>query len=98
VVNIKKINGFLSKHYDKFNILSNVLIALGVVGFSVLGLFTNVMTISAIIFWGAWIAGLYFIGKYLDGQLEDIPDLSKSNVSGSDKTFCRNPHEGDESG
>ena len=69
---VRQINRFLARHYDRFTILSNILIALGMVGFSLLGAFSNLMTITALGFWGTWIAFLYFLGKGLDGQLEDI--------------------------
>lgn len=76
-----KFNQFLSKHYNKFNILSNILIALGVVGFSVLGVFSNIMTMTALVFWGVWLALLYFVGKYLDEQLDDISTNNKDRSS-----------------
>lgn len=76
-----KFNQFLSKHYNKFNILSNILIALGVVGFSVLGVFSNIMTMTALVFWGVWLALLYFVGKYLDEQLDDISTSNKDRSS-----------------
>lgn len=76
-----KLNQFLSKHYNKFNILSNILIASGVVGFSVLGVFSNIMTMTALVFWGVWLALLYFVGKYLDEQLDDISANTKDRSS-----------------
>lgn len=67
-----KFHQHLTKHYPKYSLLANALIALGFAGMALLGVLNSVLTAAALIAWGILVASLYAIGKLLDQEVEDL--------------------------
>lgn len=78
----------LCLNYHSYSITANVMIALAIAGFALLGILTTTLTAAALISWGFLLAVIYGIGKLLDQEVDDL-DKVKAHSKGA----C--PHERD---
>ena len=46
--------------------------ALGVAGLALIGALSTILTVSVLIVWGVLLAAIYALGKFLDGEMDDI--------------------------
>lgn len=78
----------LCRNYHSYSIAANLMIALSIAGFALLGILTTTLTGAALISWGFLFAAIYGIGKLLDQEVDDL-DKVKAHTKG----VC--PHERD---
>lgn len=72
----------LCVNYHAYSISANIMIALAIAGFSLLGVLTSTLTTAALIFWGFVLAGIYGVGKLLDQEVDDL-DKVKAHSKGT---------------
>lgn len=76
----------ICKHYHLYSFIANTLIAVGMAGLALLGILTDTMTVVWLVGWGFMFATLFFIGKLLD---QEIDDLNKVKEHSNESTCSR---------
>ena len=69
----------LCLNYHAYSVAANVMIALSMAGFALLGILTTTLTASVLIAWGFLFAGVYGIGKLLDQEVDDLDKVAAHN-------------------
>lgn len=72
----------IKDQYSFWSTLTNAMIAFGMVGFGLLGVLSPLITSFALIGWGVFIALTYFVGKFLDQQIDDMDKVLRRGTSG----------------
>lgn len=67
----------MCKHYRLYSFTANALIALAIAGLALLGVLNTVLTVQMLITWGAVLAAIYAVGKWLDQEVDDLDKLRK---------------------
>lgn len=62
-------------HYAIYSFVANVIVALAIAGFALLGVLNTVLTVSALVTWAIVFAALYSVGKWLDQEVDDLDKL-----------------------
>jgi len=73
----------LCKHYRMYSLIANILNAIGMAGFALLGLLNDTMAVTWLVGWGVMFAVLFGLGKFLDQEIEDL-DKVKEHTFESD--------------
>ena len=63
-------------NYHTYSILANVMIALAIAGFALLGVLTSVLTVTVLVAWGLVLACIYGVGKLLDQEVDDLDKVA----------------------
>lgn len=74
----KKLNAFychLNNHYSLYSFLANSATALALAGLALLGVLNTVLTTVALVVWGTLLGSVYFFGKWLNQEVDDIEKL-----------------------
>jgi hypothetical protein len=72
----------VKEQYSFWSTLTNAMIALGMAGITLLGVLSPLITTVALVGWGVFLALTYFIGKFLDQQIEDMDKVYRRESSG----------------
>lgn len=67
----------ICKNYHLYSFFANMLNALSMAGLALLGLLTETMTVAWLIGWGLAFAGMFFIGKLLDQEIDDLDKVKE---------------------
>lgn len=62
----------ICKHYHLYSFIANLLNALSMAGLALLGILTDVMTIAWLIGWGVAFAAMFFVGRLLNQEIDDL--------------------------
>lgn len=73
----------MRKHYHAYSLAANVLNAIAMAGFALVGLLNDVMAMTWLIGWGVTFTILLGVGKLLDQEIDDL-DKVKEHESESD--------------
>ncbi len=65
----------MRKHYRLYSFTANMLIALAIGGLAFLGILNTVLTVQVLFTWGAVLATVYVVGKWLDQEVDDLGKL-----------------------
>lgn len=72
----------ICKNYHFYSFIANALTALSMAGLALLGILTDSMTVAWLLGWGIMFATLFFIGKLLDQEIDDLTKVKEhSNES-----------------
>lgn len=74
-----KIYKHICKNYHLYSFIANSLSALSMAGLLLLGAITDSMTVTWLVGWGVMFAGLFFIGKLLDEEIDDMKRVKEHN-------------------
>lgn len=72
----KRFYQHLGKHYSKYSMLANTLVALAMAGFALLGVLNTALTLMMLVTWGGVFACLYAVGKLLDQEVDDLDKIN----------------------
>jgi hypothetical protein len=73
----KRFYKHLCKNYQLYSFVANMLNALSMAGLALLGLLTDTMTITWLVGWGIMFAVLFFIGKLLNEEIDDLDKVKE---------------------
>lgn len=66
------------KHYTLWTILTHIMVAIGFVGFAIIGVLTPLLTTMALFCWVGVIGAIFFVGKFLDQQIDAMSEDNRS--------------------
>lgn len=69
---LSKFYHHICKHYHAYSILANAMLAIAVAGLTLLGVLNTILTAAMLVGWGGVLAGIYFLGKWLDQEVDDL--------------------------
>ena len=72
-----KIRNHLKRHFATYIIITNILCAIGVAAFAILGVLSSMLSVPALIGNAAVFGIIYAVGKFGNEQLEDIPKVDE---------------------
>ena len=78
----KRMYKHLCRHYHLYSFTANMLNAISLAGLALLGVITDTMTVAWLFGWAVMFATLFFIGKLLDQEIDDL-DKVKEHSDGS---------------
>lgn len=67
----------ICKHYHMYSFIANALNAISLAGLAFLGILTDTMTVAWLISWGLMFAGMFFLGKLLDQEIDDLDKVKE---------------------
>lgn len=60
-----------------YSFIANALNAISLAGLAFLGILTDTMTVAWLIGWGLMFAGMFFLGKLLDQEIDDLDKVKE---------------------
>jgi hypothetical protein len=72
-----KVYKHICKRYHLYSFVANALNAIGMAGLALLGILTDTMTVAWLFGWGFMFATLFFIGKLLDQEIDDLDKVKE---------------------
>lgn len=73
----RKFYKVVKEQYSFWSTLTNAMIAFGVAGLTLLGVISPMLTTLALVVWGVLLSFTYFLGKFLDQQIEDMEKVER---------------------
>lgn len=73
---LEKFYKHMCVNYHTYSIIANVLIALSIAGFALLGILTTTLTATVLFTWGLFFAFVYCIGKLIDQEVDDLDKVA----------------------
>jgi hypothetical protein len=70
-----KIRDHLSRHFATYVFVTNAMVAISIAAFSVLGVFSSMISTPILIVNAIVFGMLYAVGKFGNEQLEDLPKI-----------------------
>lgn len=74
---LSKFYRHICKHYHAYSLLSNALLAIAIAGLALLGVLNTMLTATMLVSWGCVLAAIYFLGKWLDQEVDDLDKVGK---------------------
>lgn len=72
-----KIREHLKRHFSLYILITNILCAIGVAAFAILGVLSTYMSVPVLLGNAAVFGIIYAVGKFGNEQLEDIPKVDE---------------------
>lgn len=74
---LSKLYKHMCKHYHAYSIAANTMLAVAMAGLALLGVLNTMLTATMLVGLGGILAAIYFLGKWLDQEVEDLDKVSK---------------------
>lgn len=84
-----KVYSHICKYHKYYTRASNIFIAISMAGLALLGVLNTVLTVSALILWGMFFAGMYALGKFMDQEVEDFNKSKEGKVCELPKHYSK---------
>lgn len=72
-----RIREHLKRHFSLYILITNILCAIGVAAFAILGVLSTYMSVPVLLGNAAVFGLIYAVGKFGNEQLEDIPKVDE---------------------
>lgn len=69
----------LCKHYTAYSFIANMLNAISMAGLALIGVLTDVMAVTWLVGWGVMFAVIFFIGRFLNQEIDDLEKVMEHN-------------------